>query len=586
MSARGCTRICLLSALLIAFPLRMVNAQNDESSAESRNRSATHGPRVLGSPYVELDSWIYPAMERLAALGYIHTDFMAMRPWARLECAHLLEEAHEEIRASHAVSPEVNALYGALSEEFAPDLNPTLAGRAPVVHLESLYAGSTEIAGRPLTDSYHFGQTIINNFGRPYERGFNTSDGFSGWTTADRFVVYIRGEYQHAPSAPPYSQSVRDLIASVDDNPVQPAAPVPQTNQFRLLDTYAAAHLAGWNLAFGKQSLWWGPGEGGDLIFSDNAEPIYMFRASRITPFIFPWIFHWLGPAKVDAFVGKLSGNSFPPRTLLHGEKLTIKPTPNLEFSISRTGEFGGVGRALTPAAIWNTYFVFNQSSVQYPASKNPGKRTGGIDFLYRVPFARDWLTVYAASLSSDDPSPLSNPPRAAFNPGIYMPQLPRLEKLDFRFEAVYTNPPIARSNNGDFIYWETFYHDLYTNKGNIIGSWIGREGMGFQAWTTYWIGARDSLQIGYRHAKVAEDFIQYGETANDGSIKLNWWPRRDLSISGLIQYEKWLAPILAPGPQTNWTTSIEISFQPQGWSHSLHISPHAISSSSQANGL
>ena len=40
----------------------------------------------------------------------------------------------------------------------------------------------------------------------------------------------------------------------------------------------------GWNLAFGKQSLWWGPDEGGALIFSDNAEPIYMFRASRIEP--------------------------------------------------------------------------------------------------------------------------------------------------------------------------------------------------------------------------------------------------------------------------------------------------------------
>jgi len=40
----------------------------------------------------------------------------------------------------------------------------------------------------------------------------------------------------------------------------------------------------------------------------------------------------------------------------------------------------------------------------------------------------------------------------------------------------------------------------------------------------------------------------------NDGSIKLDWWVRRDLSVSTFVQYEKWKAPVLAPTPQTNWT--------------------------------
>lgn len=54
-------------------------------------------PRNAGSPYVPLDSWIYPALERLAALGYIHTEFLGMRPWTRRECARLVEEAGEVI---------------------------------------------------------------------------------------------------------------------------------------------------------------------------------------------------------------------------------------------------------------------------------------------------------------------------------------------------------------------------------------------------------------------------------------------------------------------------------------------------------
>ena len=121
-------------------------------------------------------------------------------------------------------------------------------------------------------------------------------------------------------------------------------------NQFRLLDTYAAANLGGWELSFGKQSMWWGEGVGGALLLSDNAEPIYMFRASRELPFTLPGIFHALGPVKIDTFFGKLSGNQFPPRPLLHGEKITFKPSPYLELGITRTTRDGRGGPRAYPA--------------------------------------------------------------------------------------------------------------------------------------------------------------------------------------------------------------------------------------------
>src|SRR5215469_8524966 len=51
------------------------------------------GSSSLGSPYVPLDSWVYPAFDRLSALGIIHGGFAGMRPWTRLQCAELLEDA-------------------------------------------------------------------------------------------------------------------------------------------------------------------------------------------------------------------------------------------------------------------------------------------------------------------------------------------------------------------------------------------------------------------------------------------------------------------------------------------------------------
>src|SRR6202521_4715640 len=54
-------------------------------------------PANQGSPYVPLDSWIYPSFDRLAALGVIDSGFAGMRPWTRLECARLLREAGDRL---------------------------------------------------------------------------------------------------------------------------------------------------------------------------------------------------------------------------------------------------------------------------------------------------------------------------------------------------------------------------------------------------------------------------------------------------------------------------------------------------------
>jgi hypothetical protein len=513
---------------------------------------------------VELDSWIYPVLERLAAFGYIHSDFSDTRPWTRVECARMVREAGEMLEVDPGGSSEAQRFYAALRKEFQPELGALNgAGGERSVQLESVYSRVTGINGRPLNDSYHFGQTIINNYGRPYQEGFNTYDGFSGYAVAGRFTIYMRGEFQHAPSAPAYPLSVRQVIANTDGNPLQPATLVGGVDQFRLLDTYAAANVAGWNLAFGKQSLWWAPNHGGALLFSNNAEPIYMARVSRVAPFELPWIFRLFGPMKWDFFFGKLAGNQYPARPLIHGEKISFKPTKNLEVSFSRTGEFGGVGRALTLGAIWHSYTSF-QSSVFYSASQNPGERNGGFDFSYRIPGLRNWLTIYGDLASRDDPNPLDAPRRAAWNPGLYLAWIPRVPRLDFRVEAVNTNPPSSPNRNGQFFYYESYYHDLYTNKNNLIGDWIGREGMGIQAWSTYWFSPRDTIQFGYRHAKVSGDFIPSGETLNDGSVALNWWLHENLQVSAFVQYEKWRAPVLAASPQTNWTSSVAITLWPK----------------------
>ncbi len=527
-------------------------------------------PENAGTVFVPIDSWVYPAFDRLIALGFVDTAFLGQRPWTRLECAHLLTSASDKLVESDSTSETGRDSIAVLQKEFSAELGVLAGGPGEKASVQSVYTRVTGISGQPLADGAHFGQTVVNDFGRPYQEGFNSVSGFSASATEGRYSIYVRGEFQHSPSAPAYSLPVRQVISTVDLNPLQPAVPVSEVNQFDLLETYVGVNLQNWEFTFGKQSLWWGPSYGGAFLFSNNADPIYMFRASRVVPFTLPWIFGKLGPAKIDLFFGKLSGNEFPPRPMLHGEKISFKPTPNLEFGFSRTSEFGGVGRPLTLGALFHSYFSFT-SSVNYGASDNPGKRTSGFEFSYKIPYLRNWLTIYADSLAPDDPSPIDAPRRAALNPGFYLPRIPGLPKLDFRFEAVYTNTPADNPSfgnlGGQYIYWEQFYRDLYTNKRNLIGNWIGRDGQGFQSWSRYWFSPRNILEFGYRHAKVDGNFIPGGEAVNDGSVRLDAWVRRDLNVSAKVQYERWKAPVLAPSPQTNWTSSVGITFWPRSWS-------------------
>jgi membrane-associated phospholipid phosphatase len=527
-----------------------------------------------GSPYVPLDSWIYPNIDRLIALGYIHSAFQDVRPLTRLECAALVQEAGENIADGKTNRGEGDRIYAELQNEFQSEFSVIEGeGKQQSVRIESLYSNVTAISGPPLNDSYHFGQTIIDNSGRPYQEGFNTYDGFSAYGTAGRYAIYVRGEFQGSPSGPALPLAARQAVATADQNPLQPATPVSAVSQFALLDAYVSANVGGWEFSVGKQSLWWGRGVGGALMLSDNAEPMYMFRARPTESIKLPSIFRWLGPIKSDFFVGQLAGNEFPARPLIHGLKLTAKMTRDFEISLSATSEFGGVGRPITFDAILNSFFSVHSSDT-YPANRNPGKRTIGGDLTFTFPPLRNWLTVYANGLlpeanntpNNSDPSPSSIHifPRLAIRSGIYMPRVPKLPKLDFRVEAVYTDAPTDRSISGRYVYWNDFYHDLYVNKNKLIGDWVGREGMGFQGWSTYWFSPRKSIQLAYRHAKVSGDFIPGGETVNDGSANLNWTLRDDWSVSAGLQYEKWLAPILAPGPQTNWTSSVSVTFWPR----------------------
>jgi hypothetical protein len=105
-----------------------------------------------------------------------------------------------------------------------------------------------------------------------------------------------------------FSSDARQAIQAVDQlTQLPPDAGQPSVNQFQVLDAYVGLAFSNWQVAFGRQSLWWGPGDGGPLILGDNAGPHNMFRINRVTPFKLPSVLGWLGPLRQVCVVASTS---------------------------------------------------------------------------------------------------------------------------------------------------------------------------------------------------------------------------------------------------------------------------------------
>jgi hypothetical protein len=173
-------------------------------------------------------------------------------------------------------------------------------------------------------------------------------------------------------------------------------------------------------------------------------------------------------------------------------------------------------------------------------------------------------VTFYGDGFTDDQFSPIAYFDRSAWHAGLYFPHVPKLPKLDLRVEGVYTDNPLGGNLGNGFYYFNFTWRSGYTNNGDLIGSWIGRQGQGAQAWTNYWFSARNRLQFNYRHQKVSQGFVPGGGTVTDVGVRGDYWFRPSVGVSASVQYEHWLFPVIQAAGQTNVSASVEILFQPE----------------------
>ncbi|MGC9158041.1 MAG: capsule assembly Wzi family protein, partial [Terracidiphilus sp.] len=82
----------------------------------------------------------------------------------------------------------------------------------------------------------------------------------------------------------------------------------------------------------------------------------------------------------------------------VHVEKISFRPTENLEFGFERTAIWGGEGHSpVTLGDFFRSFFsaTAGVGNIDKFGRNDPGARFGTFDFSYRLPFLRNWLTLY-----------------------------------------------------------------------------------------------------------------------------------------------------------------------------------------------
>lgn len=529
---------------------------------------------AVGTTYVAMDSWVYPVLERLGALGFIPSQTLAVRPWTRLECLRQVKEAEDLISGADQasdVASEAEPLLQQLEQEL----------RLPVTHgeagVESVYERFGTIAGPALSDGLHFGQTWWNDYGRPLGRGSSGIAGVALRATRGRFFFYDRQEAQLDPGKPARTAAQGEVLQHLDSIPV---GPPPGADMFpsmpsvsaalrqRPLELYAGLAFAGYAVSFGKQELYWGPTVMAPLAFSTNAEPTYNLRLSAARPHSFP-LLPKFGSYRVEFVFGKLSGHHFPARPYFNGQKVDISVGRLLELSFTRWSVLWGVGHPMTLGSLLRNFTSTSSTGTDfgYGDRADPGDRKSGFDFRLHLPGLAHAVTIYADSYADDELSPLAAPRRVMWSPGIYLARLPKLRHVDVRLEMA-TSEELSQDEGGLRFLINTQYRESNTNKGFLLGNAMGRDARVFEGRIGYWKSAQARVEVGYRQSKGGTVFLPGGSTITDGFLRAERTLGREWSVKVFAQGERFLIPVYMPVAQLNASGWLQLAWTPHvpGW--------------------
>jgi hypothetical protein len=421
----------------------------------------------IASTNVPLDDYAYKDLEKLIVQGLIKSDLWGTRPMSRLEMARLVYDARENW------------------EMIPPQEKKTLTVIEEIlIRFEKRFREELEAV------SGH--QTIVKTFIKPLERitfHYRYQDGdYSGPNNegldfyesnnalidatmrakiAGYFGLFVQPRFLYYEN--------KDDLRSIKGDEVEEADTVFQK-------AYINLTVKNFEIQYGKDSLWWGPGYHGALIMSNNAEPFGIFKLSNPAPTILPWFFRYLGLFKYNLIFGTLDSNRLNPRPgresfitdhdnpYFSGLHLDMKPFPWFEWGINHINIYGGEGRKGLDFQD-HLEILFRNKNLSGKQSAN--SETSAFimlrwyDFSDFLPLA-ETLSFYGEWGGEDKAYP---PDDRAYQMGLLFGDFLKWQsRLQLRLE--YTNTTPFRDEPKDVWYAHPEYPATY--EGRVLGHHVG----------------------------------------------------------------------------------------------------------------
>jgi Capsule assembly protein Wzi len=406
---------------------------------------------ALGSPpsaSLPLDSWVYPALDKLAGLGLVESSLQGTRPYTRAEAARQLLEARDKSVIGGfppVVYQLLRRLEGELQDQLAELGNDSGSSRSYLKPLRSLNLEYLFQDGQPSpfpgTNARQF-DLDVNHFGLDQAGQHAGRFSFESEARLAGFLLL----------------SVRPLfeLQLQDDQDLD--------SNFELLEGKAALNLGAVEISAGRQALWWGQGRHGSLILTNNAEPLDMLRITNPVPLLLPWHLKYLGPFRFDVFWSRLESKRTIPEPYFAGLRLSFKPLPSLEIGASRTVIFGGEGR---PDIDFSDFLTI-LGGKNLNGGADTSNQLAALDARLHLPSLRG-IELYGEWGGEDEAGGFVS--NHAYLAGLYLPQLESSGRLSLRLEYADLS---HLADNAPPWYHHGIYRSGYTYEQKILGHHAG----------------------------------------------------------------------------------------------------------------
>lgn len=437
---------------------------------------------ALSSLNIPLDSPVYLYIEKLSGFGLVTSDFRGIRPYSRSEVARLLDEV--EGRLQSGSYPPLAANIAARLRDLVPreaalrsepekaprlDFNPMSNARLRYVYL---HGGPRDYA-RPVGDSggdwiFPLPQTRLT-YNPPRILQQPGSEGTPLLPNNDG-IVYGSGSSLEAK----WSSEI--YFGTLLCGQIEPLFLASNGNtQVTLNKGYLKLGGGGLELEAGRDENWLGLGYRGTITLTNNATNLTAVKLSSPEPVKTKhlWDFKY---SFIFSQLDKTVTNGEERQPFFYAVKLSMKPTPNVEFGLNLGRQAGGPG-------VDNSFSATLKGLIG-ATSANNSKSNAGMELRYRMP----WLgnTEIYGEFSGTDRSDYW-PMDDSYIAGFFIPRLSPSGSDDLRFEWFFGH---------QILYAGTSFPEGYVYRGLPLGHSQGGATQDFFLRYSHWFSARNNLAL------------------------------------------------------------------------------------------